>query len=204
MARKKLNRPISEATIEDAKEYDALTDKWIFCEEWLWDGSPDIRDLPDSMSAREPAIMRLEARFERLLFAKFTPRTTWKGFIISSVFKGEKPAPWSALEGRRNWNHNRVTIKRNGHQITFDYWGSIASPEIKTADDLRNALYCYITDAISGGSTFLDFCSDFGYSHDSIKVHKIWRTHVKMRKRIAKLITDDELYDTMYALAEVC
>lgn len=108
---------------------------------------------------------------------------------VKSVFLGDKVARWNT----NNYNNSRVTVKNldTGVKIKFDFWGSIMEPTLETEQDLIEALYCFMSDAQSGTMEFDDFCSEFGYELDSIKVKKTWKACKKSLDKAKLLIVCD-------------
>jgi|LSQX01.3.fsa_nt_gb hypothetical protein len=128
-------------------------------------------------------------------------RAKFKQFKIKASYKGNKKASWGD-----NWNNHMVTVTNieTGQKITFEFWASIANPELKTEYDLLNAFYCFVSDAIAGSYTFEEFCSEFGYNNDSDsrQAEKIYR---KCKKQLEKLkkIYDGDIYELANKLQKV-
>lgn len=114
-------------------------------------------------------------------------------FTISSTYKGDKC--WGS-EGYhkepQNYHNHVVSISRPGHRVSFEFWGSIVDPEIKTTDVLRFAVYCFVSDAASGRMAFEEFCSEFGYSSDSIKAMKVWQSCKKSLAKCDRMFSADQ------------
>ena len=72
---------------------------------------------------------------------------------ISSVFKGDKEWKMSGSH-QQNWNNHLVTVTNNKKKFSFEFWGSIANPEIKSDQENVFALYCALTDASYANETF--------------------------------------------------
>ncbi len=111
-------------------------------------------------------------------------------FSISSDYKGDKC--WGG-EGNhkqpQNYHDHKVTISRPGHRVSFDFWGSIINPKIRTAAELRFAVYCFVSDAASGRMEFEEFCSEFGYDSDSIKAMNTWQACRKSTKKCDRMFS---------------
>jgi hypothetical protein len=95
-----------------------------------------------------------------------------------------------------------VTNTETGNKATFEFWASVAHPQLNREYDILNAFYCFVTDAVSGSYSFDDFCSEFGYDTDSKSADKI---HKKCKKSLEKLqkIYDGDIYDLANDLQEV-
>ena len=63
-------------------------------------------------------------------------------------------------------------------------------------DDLKNALECVISDALSGIYSFDEFCSEFGYDEDSRSAERMHKACEDTYKRIVALgICEPEMYE---------
>jgi hypothetical protein len=85
---------------------------------------------------------------------------------ISARHIGELPPMWN---GGEDWHrahcHNKVTVTNltNSKRLSFDFWASLSSPELRGVSDLVEAFYCFLADCESGQMLYSDFCSEFGY-----------------------------------------
>lgn len=126
-------------------------------------------------------------------------KATFKQFEIKASYKGNKKAFWGD-----NWNNYMITVTNTetDQKITFEFWASIANPELKTEYDMLNAFYCFVSDAIAGSYAFKEFCSEFGYNNDSRQAEKIYR---KCKKQLEKLkkIYDGNIYELANKLQKV-
>lgn len=129
-------------------------------------------------------------------------KTTFKNFLINSTFKGDKVAPWS--DKQQNYNNHTITVTNTEteQKISFEFWGSIMKPEVKTEDELLNAFYCFVSDAVSGNYSFNEFCGEFGYDEDSRKAEKTWKACKKSLENLNKIYNGD-VYDLANELQEI-
>lgn len=127
--------------------------------------------------------------------------TTYKNFTIQAIFKGDKAAKWGGDTVNRN--NYKVTVKNTetGAKTSFDFWASIAQPKMEE-NDLLHCFYCLVSEGISGGESFEDFCSELGYDQDSIKAKKTWKACGKMAEKLGK-IYDGDVYDLVNELNEI-
>ena len=130
-------------------------------------------------------------------------KANYKNFEIVTRFDGGKTAAWDS----RNNNYHVVTVKNTdtGKRTRFDFWCSLAKPEFEKEYDVLNALYCFVSDAISGLYSFDEFCGEYGYDSDSRKAEKIWRACKRSYEKFSRVsgMTDDEMYDFINELAEI-
>ena len=119
-------------------------------------------------------------------------KTTLNNFIISATYKGNKAATWYP----QNSNNYVVSVKdtETGKSTRFDFWASLAHPEIEKEEEIINAFACFVGDAMSGGLTFPDFCSSFGYDEDSRNAYKLWKACERAYKKWERF-TNADIYD---------
>ena len=126
--------------------------------------------------------------------------TTYKGLNIKATFKGDKKADWTGAE---NWNNHLVTVRNNETKTAcaFDFWASIANPDIETETELLHAFRCFVDDAISGEYDFAEFCGEFCFDEDSRKAYKTWKACQRANEKLSK-IYDGDIYDLANALRD--
>ena len=105
---------------------------------------------------------------------------------------------------KKNWGKIRykhiVIVRRKEYPPQkFDFWSSVVdfAAGKNTLDDagLKDALECFVSDAISGDMDIAEFRSEFGYEKvpESTKAHKMC---VKTKAQFEALGIDiDELYE---------
>ena len=114
------------------------------------------------------------------------------GVRVSAIYVGKKKAPWFSV--CYNYYHHRVTVTYKKRSFTFDFWSSIANPEMRNRDDLSSALYCSLADAIYGMDDFRDFCLNLGYDDDSVMAHKIWKGCQRAAAKVARVFYDKDIF----------
>lgn len=118
---------------------------------------------------------------------------------IKSEYIGNKAANWG--DKHENYNNHLVTVSSNSKRFSFDFWGSIANPEIKNDEENIFAFYCALSDGLSAENSFDDFCSEFGYDHDSRKAEKIYKACEKTNNKLHRVFSCD-LYDLINEIQE--
>jgi hypothetical protein len=111
---------------------------------------------------------------------------------IRLTFLGEQINKWDDQNYRPKY---KVTITRKGgigKKLTFTFWDSIANYEKGKEPSAYSILTCLSSD-LNTPSTFEDFCSEFGYSDDSIKAKAIFRLCLKQTTKIRNFFTITEL-----------
>lgn len=127
-------------------------------------------------------------------------KATFKNFEIKASYKGNKK--WDC-DGN-NFNNHMITVKNidTDQKITFEYWASIANPELKKEYDILNAFYCFVSDAVGADGTFENFCSEFGYDSDSRAAEKIYKKCIKQLEKLKK-IYDGDIFILANELSEI-
>lgn len=127
----------------------------------------------------------------------------FKNFKIKAEFRGDMVAPWNG----NNYNYHKVIVKNaeTGATTSFDFWASIARPELNRERDVLNAFYCFVSDAVAGAGSFDDFCDEFGYNSDSIKALKTFRACEKSYNKFSRVsnFNIDEMYSFLDELLEI-
>ena len=130
-------------------------------------------------------------------------KARYLNLAISSIFVGDKPAPFMT----NNYNNSRITVTNtvNKKRVSFDFWSSINSPEIRTKRELLEALLCILSDAYSAiDSDFDGFCDNYGYNNDSITALDTYKECQKISVKALKVIDDiPALYNSLLLSVEV-
>lgn len=105
-------------------------------------------------------------------------------------------------------NKYRVTVVCNNVKRCFSYFDSqfnyTANKKELSESDLQNAFYCFVSDSLSGKSSFKDFCSEFGYDSDSRTAEKIWRACGRLYDKLKVLLPPDvDIYDLLNYLIDL-
>lgn len=124
-------------------------------------------------------------------------KTNFKGYAItvSDEDKDVSKAKWK--DARKHW---RVTVKKDGKQISYDnYGGSMAvmPPLI--------AFQCYLSDGVDymNNKDFHDFCDEFGYTTYDRRAKDIFHACEKAYFKLRKFVgTDDEILKLLNEINE--
>ena len=129
-------------------------------------------------------------------------KARYLNLAISSIYVGDKPAPF--MMG--NYNNSRITVTNTvtKKRVSFDYWSSINSPEIRCERELLEALLCILSDAYSAiDSDFDGFCDSYGYNNDSISALDTYKECQKISVKALKVIDDiPAFYDSLRCKVE--
>ena len=130
-------------------------------------------------------------------------KASFKNIRVSAVYVGDEAAPFNP----DNYHNHRVRVynANNGKRTSFKFWASIASPELRTRYEVLNALYCFVSDAVSGLDSFEDFCGNFGYDLDSRSAFKTWQVCQRSSAKALQVfgLSRLELYDFLNELSEI-
>ncbi len=82
-------------------------------------------------------------------------KARFKNIRVSAVYVGDEAAPFMP----DNYHNHRVSVYNtdNGKRTTFTFWASMMSPELRSRYEVLNALYCFVSDAVSGLDSFKEF-----------------------------------------------
>lgn len=121
---------------------------------------------------------------------------------INSEYLGNKPAKWDTKSGiSTNYHNHTVKVTHNKKSFSFDFWGSIANPEISNDQENVFAFYCALSDGLSAKDSFENFCSEFGYNEDSRNAERIYKACEKTLKKIERVFSCD-FYDLINEIQE--
>lgn len=140
------------------------------------------------------------------------------GIKFRATLSDSKVAPWADEPMRQPRHHYRVTLSKGAvlpdmhanhvtrqnrgkmlgripKRLTFDFWGSAmdARNNIQTVS-AYDVLACISSD-VHCPETFVDYCSEFGESEDSIKALQTFRRVSAFAKRLREFFTEQELQD---------
>jgi len=128
--------------------------------------------------------------------------TAWAKFI--DTVDGFPNDPMERGKGS-NHNHFIVTLAKDKVRRSFSYYDSVhnyeqGKQELNEAD-LKQAMYSFFSDALSGNQSFDDFAGEFGYDADSRTAEKIWRA---CKRSLAKVqgfgLSEQEIIDLINTL----
>lgn len=130
-------------------------------------------------------------------------KASFKNIRVSAVYVGDEAAPFNP----DNYNNHRVSVYNasTGKRTSFKFWASLMKPELRSRYDALNALYCFISDAVSGLDSFEDFCSNFGYDTDSRAAYKTWQACQRSTEKALRVlgVSHSQLYDFANQLSEI-
>ena len=121
---------------------------------------------------------------------------------ITAVFKGNRKKARSSVE---NWNNHRILMRNNKtkQQSSFDFWGSIEHPEIKSKKRLLKVFIRFVSHAISGEYDLYEFCNKSGYGDADIgKAHRVWRMCQRHNAKLKK-VYDGDMRDLLNDLKQM-
>lgn len=109
----------------------------------------------------------------------------------------------------RFYHHYRfqVRVQFNKKVRYFSYWTSYNDwrngKEKLDESDYMNALNCVLSDSYAAQGSFKDFCSEFGYSDDSIKALNTYKECKRLYERLNKLFSGLNLLSIQNELEEM-
>jgi hypothetical protein len=130
-------------------------------------------------------------------------KASFKNIRVSAVYMGNEAAPFNP----DNYHNHRVRVYNadNGKRTSFKFWASVMNPELCTRYEVLNALYCFVSDAVSGLDSFEDFCSTMGYDVDSRSAYQTWQACQRSTAKAVRVLGTlrSELYDFLNELSEI-
>lgn len=130
------------------------------------------------------------------------------GNVVMSSRLVDGDYQFSVDESRFN-HHYRFEIRMsyNGKRCYFRYATSNLDwrngKEELDESDYMNALNCVLSDSYAAQCSFNDFCSEFGYSDDSIKALKTYKECKRNAERLNKLFSGLDLLSVQNELEEM-
>jgi isopropylmalate/homocitrate/citramalate synthase len=113
--------------------------------------------------------------------------------------------PNSQKEDKGLHNHYRIMVKTALGKAIFDFYGShqdyINGVKEMKEQDLKHALYCFVSDACSAQNGFEDFCNEFGYNEDSRAAERIYKQCKIMLAKYTR-ICDADIYEVLNEINE--
>jgi hypothetical protein len=110
----------------------------------------------------------------------------------------QKMPLWCKEGEKHGINYFCSLVNKEGKAYSFDFWGSIAEAESIRRYEVRrrrpssyDILACL--DTFSDGSSFEDFCNEFGYSTDSIMAEKTYKAVMKQVEGLKKILPTEAI-----------
>lgn len=128
---------------------------------------------------------------------------TFKGagvsLALAACFKGNRAANWDAS----NYNHYRIYVSNviSGARTSFEFWASRGVPRLADSRAVLGALECFISDAIAGGMSREEFCSEFGYE-DGREGARVWRACVRSAEKLERVFGGADFGEVLESLRE--
>ena len=122
------------------------------------------------------------------------------GFTLKATYVGEKEPKCFNDNRSRSHTHHVITVKNNetGKKLHFDFWNSLANPQITSTQELKDAFECYLSDCLVGMETYEDFIGGFGYE-DNKESKTVYKACKRALEKMERIYNGDigELYDTI-------
>ena len=130
-------------------------------------------------------------------------------FQLSAVFIDtvKQSTIWSGKHDPELYsNRFRVTVKTEEGTTSFKYHGShhdYLQGIVELNDSaLLNALFCFVSDAVSGSEPFSEFCRNFGYEERTAEAEKVYKACQASTAKLHKVYSDD-VHELLNELDEV-
>lgn len=127
-------------------------------------------------------------------------KTTFKNFELRAIHAGEKNPVWKDGQDRTHCHHViRVKDMETKKFFSFDYWTSLANPEIADKKEVLQAFECFLNDCLVATDTLENFTSEFGYEEKEAR--RIYAVCGRSLKKIERLY-EDSIVDLANELSE--
>ena len=121
-------------------------------------------------------------------------------------YVGEVPSRWTSSSNRTTVDQWIITVTgKDGNPHVFDYYTGLGrrqglkSPKPPKVADI---LYSLLSDASAEQRNFREWCSDYGYSLDSISALNVYRACLDTAAALRKCFSNELLEELNTLLAE--
>ena len=125
---------------------------------------------------------------------------------VETRYIGEVPSRWTSSPNRTTVDQWAITVSgKDGCHHIFDYFTGLGrrqglkSPKPPTVADV---LYSLLSDASAEQRNFHEWCSDYGYSLDSISALNVYRACLDTAAALRKCFSNELLAELRDLLAE--
>lgn len=133
----------------------------------------------------------------------------FQGFNFSISSKLEMLGVAFPFEPKGKTAHNkfRVYVSCDGQRASFSFYGSENDYKNNKKElnesDLKEAFYCFVSDALSAKDGFDYFCDEFGYDKYDYLSKKIYRACEKSLEKLERIIPEGcDPYELLNYLSE--
>lgn len=128
-------------------------------------------------------------------------------FVISSKLEMIGVAFPFEPKGNRAHNRFRIYVSCDGKRTSFSFYESEKdyrnNKKELNESDLKEAFYCFVSDALSAKDGFDYFCDEFGYDKYDHLPKKIYRACEKILEKLERIIPEDcDPYELLNYLSE--
>lgn len=133
-------------------------------------------------------------------------QTTFKNFKVVAEYKGDKAWGTDDEYTYKNTNNHLVTVTNTEtkESCDFDYWTSLARPEMTSEQDVLEAFECFLDDSLAAiqNKDEWDFFDEFGYE-PSRKAKQIYEACKKSAEKCKRVVgSEDDIVDLANELQE--
>ena len=124
---------------------------------------------------------------------------------VETRYIGEVPSKWASLKGATVDQWAITVFDEDGNPHMFEYFTGLGcrqglkSPKPPTVADV---LYSLLSDASAEQRNFHEWCSDYGYSTDSINALNVYRACLDTAAALRKCFSNELLAELNTLLAE--
>lgn len=112
--------------------------------------------------------------------------------------------PFAGKDDKTLHNEFSVTISTSAGRTSFKFYGSQqeyqSGIDTLEGNNLKHALYCFVSDAASGDQSFENFCSELGYDEDSRTAERTYKACRKSLEQWNRITNSADVYEACNAL----
>ena len=121
-------------------------------------------------------------------------------------YVGEAPSRWTSSSNRTTVDQWAITaFDEDGNPHVFDYFTGLGRRKVRNKPNppkVADVMYSLLTDASAEQRNFHEWCSDYGYSTDSISALNTYRACLDTAAALRKCFSPELLAELTTLLAE--
>lgn len=116
------------------------------------------------------------------------------GITLKAAYIGCKCPRWCDDTKHVHGAKYRITLKRSGKSISFDFWNSYDDMRKGRDPSAYDVLACISSD-YHAPDTFENFCAEYGYDEDSRKALATFKAVERMSIKLRSFLSEEEADD---------
>jgi hypothetical protein len=121
--------------------------------------------------------------------------------VWATLSKRNHPKRWYGEERTYIVNVFTIHMKKDGDEVRFSFYDSVyhwsKGVTKMGADDLKNAVDCILSDALSGMFSHEEFCNEYGYDPFDNKAKRVYNQCKDALDKVLTLMGKDDIYNIL-------